>query len=117
MAYLIAHVLEYATGSETHRIEALRFCRRIAEQTHVIGLGHLHHLRKTVKPLIAQTLRVLDEDRMPAPPGGVLGRQLTIQQPIARLDPHQPLEIQARAVTVLPHFRQSRIAQSACAVK
>lgn len=103
VAHLIAQVLDlrHAVPDE-HRTEVIRFCRRIVEQTHSLGFGRLHHLRKTVKPFVEAALKPLGEDRTPANVGSTVGRHLTLQQLISRLDPHQSFEVQALAVKVLP---------------
>jgi hypothetical protein len=103
VAHLIAQVLDLRHAvPESHRMEVARFCRKIVEQTHCVGLGRLHHLRKTAKPFIEQALQSWGEDRTPASAGKTVGRHLTIQQIILRLDPHQPFESQALAIKVLP---------------
>jgi hypothetical protein len=103
VAHLIAHVLDLRHAvPEAHRMEVIRFCREIAERTHFIGLGRLHRLRKTARPFAEQVLKPLGEDRTPDNVGATVGRHLTVQQLISRLEPHQALEAQAPAVKVLP---------------
>jgi hypothetical protein len=51
VAHLIAQVLDLRRAvPEEHRMEVVRFCRRIVEQTHGLGVGRLRHQRKMVKP-------------------------------------------------------------------
>jgi hypothetical protein len=103
LAQLIAHILDLRhTIPEAHRMEVARFCREIAEQTHFVGLGRLHHLRKAAKPFAEHVLKPLGEDRTPANVEATVGRHLTVQQLISRLEPHQAFEVQALAVKVLP---------------
>jgi hypothetical protein len=103
VAHLIAQILDLRHAvPEQHRMEVVRFCRTIAEQTHSLGLGRLHHLRRTVQPFVKEVLKPLGEDRAPAPVGTTAGRHLTLRQLISRLDSHQPFEVQALAVKVLP---------------
>jgi hypothetical protein len=103
VAHLIAQVLDlHHAVPEAHRTEVIRFCRTIAEQTHSLGLGSLHHWRKTARPFVEEALKPLGEDRTSAHVGATVGRHLTLQQLISRLDAHQPFEVQALAVKVLP---------------
>ena len=103
VAHLIAHVLDLRHAvPEAHRMEVARFCREIAEQTHFIGFGRLHHLRKTAKPFAKQVIQPLGDDRTPPNAAATVGRHLTVQQLISRLEPHQALEAQALAVKLLP---------------
>lgn len=103
VAHLIAHVLDLRHAvPEALRMEVVRFCREIAEETHFIGFGRLHRLRKTARPFAEQVLKPLGEDRTPENVGTTVGRHLTVQQLISRLEPHQALEAQALAVKVLP---------------
>ncbi len=103
VAHLIAHILDLRHAvPEAHRMEVARFCREIAEQTHFIGLGRLRRLRKTAKPFAKQVIQPLGEDRKPEYVDATVGRHLTVQQLISRLEPHQALEAQALAVKVLP---------------
>lgn len=103
VAHLIAQVLDlHHAVPEVHRMEVARFCRKIAEQTHYVGLSRLDRLRKTAKPFVEQVLKPWGEDRTPVNVGTTGGRHLTVQQLISRLDSHQPLEIQTLAVKVLP---------------
>ena len=103
VAHLIAQILDLRHAvPQKHRTEVIRFCRTVAEQTHSVGLGRLHRLRKTVKPFVEEVLRPLGEDRSSANVGTTGGRHLTLQQLVSRLDPHQSFEVQALAVKVLP---------------
>ena len=103
VAHLITQVLNLRHAvPEAHRIEVVRFCREIAKETRFIGLGRIHRLRKTARPFTEQVLGPLGEDRTPENAGATVGRHLTVQQLISRLEPHQAFEAQALAVKVLP---------------
>jgi hypothetical protein len=118
VAGLIARILDvHSAVLEEYREEVARFCRTIATHTRRIGLGRLHHLRKTAKPYIEQVLGLSGEDAMRAATGHLIGRHLTIQQLISRLDPSQPFEIQARAVKVLPEIVNFELRNSLRAVE
>ncbi|MBN2295547.1 MAG: hypothetical protein JXM70_24165 [Pirellulales bacterium] len=104
LAHLIVQVLDFRREvPETHRTAVIHFCRTIAEQARGMEFGHLHHLKKIVRPFAEEVLKPLGEDRMAPHLGKTLGRNLTVQQLISRLDSHQPLEVQAAAVKVLPN--------------
>jgi hypothetical protein len=103
VAQLIAEILQLRYAApEGFRLELVLFCQTIAAHAHGIGLGRLHCLRITAKPFVEQVLEALGEEGPRAAAGNLIGRHLTIQQILSRLDPGQPVEIQARAVKVLP---------------
>ena len=79
VAHLIAQILDLRHPvPEQHRMEVARFCRQIAEQTHAVGLGRLHRLRKTAKSFAERVLKPLGEDRTPAQAAETVARHLTV---------------------------------------
>jgi hypothetical protein len=102
IARLIADVLDptHAIADE-RRNEVARFCRKIVDQAAGIGLGRLHRLSRAASPFAAAVLAPFGEENC-RPFGQAGGRHLSIEQLLARLDPHQPYEVQATAVKVLP---------------
>jgi len=87
---------------EKRRVEVVRFCWNVVEQAKSLGMGRWHLLARTVRPFLEAALVALGEDRPTGHLSPTIGRRLTVQQLIARLDSHQSFEIQAMAVKVLP---------------
>jgi hypothetical protein len=103
IARLIADILDpnHAVPAE-RRDEVAGFCRKIVEQARGVRLGRLNRLRRTAKPFAAEALGLFGDDRRERPFGQGGERHLNLQQLLARLDPHQPFEVQATAVKILP---------------
>ncbi len=100
---LIADILDPRHAvPEERRDEVARFCQKIVEQGGGVKLGRLHRLSRIAKPFAAETLGLFGEDHRVKPLGQESGRHLTVQQLLARLDRHQPFEVQAKAVKILP---------------
>jgi hypothetical protein len=103
VAHLIAQILDPRQAVPHERREAVaEFCRKIAAEARAVGLGPLHHAKKTARPFVEEVLARFGAERPGQQVGSSVGRQLTIRQLIARLEPHQPFEVQALAVKVLP---------------
>lgn len=103
VASLIARILDLRRPvPDERRMEVARFCWNLVEQSRWIGFGRRHRLRRAVKPFVEELLEPLGEDRATEHISMAAGRHLTVQQLLLRLEPHQPFEMQAMAVKVLP---------------
>lgn len=118
IAKLIADILdpEHAV-SESRRDDVACFCKKIVDQGHGIGLGRLYRLSRAAKPFAAEALALFGENSREQPVGQGGGRQLTIQQLLTRMEPHQPFEVQATAVKILPDIVNQELHNTPAAVQ
>jgi hypothetical protein len=114
IAKLIADILDpNHTVPEQRRDEVACFCRHIVDQGRGVGLGRIHRLSRIAMPFAKEVLELFGDDCRGQLFGRGGDRHLTLQQLLARLDPHQPFEVQATAVKILPDIVSYELRNSA----